>query len=330
VPRILEPDPRAIAEAVAALRAGGVVAFPTETVYGLGGDTFNAQALARIYQIKARPPANPLIAHVASPLQARRLVEAWDDCCEELARRFWPGPLTLVLARAGDVPAAASAGLPTIAVRCPRHPVALDLLRSFGGPVSAPSANRSGLVSPTTAAHVAADLAEERTLLILDGGLCEVGIESTVLDLTTRPPRILRLGLVTPGDLRRVIGSVETPEVLQQAHSPGTAPRHYAPRTPAELVAPAELQARVGNPVPRLAVLCFAGVEVPPPHRRFEMPEGAGEYAHLLYDALRRADDAGAAAILIEEPPMSNDVWCAVRDRLRRAVAGEGGGADAV
>jgi L-threonylcarbamoyladenylate synthase len=321
VARIVVPSPEMIEEATDRLRAGRLVAFPTETVYGLGADLFNEAAIDLIFERKGRPFDNPLIAHVLDPAGARHLSEGWDARCETLASRFWPGPLTFVLPRAECVPPRATAGLETIAIRAPRHDVARALLEAFGAPISAPSANRSGHVSPTSATHVAADFADDDEFMILDGGSCEVGLESTVLDLTTDPPRILRPGEVTERELREILGDVAIAAVRAQAASPGTSPRHYAPRTPAVLIESAQLFEHLGSLTEPAAVLCFNASIIIPPHRPIEMPQGAGEYARVMYDALRRADATGLSRIVIEAPPLTNDIWRAIHDRLNRATA---------
>ncbi|MHC5002861.1 MAG: L-threonylcarbamoyladenylate synthase [Planctomycetota bacterium] len=324
MPRVVEPTRAAIEEAATRLRAGQVVVFPTETVYGLGADTFNVLAVRLVYAMKGRALDNPLIAHVVDAAQAATIVVGWDARCATLAERFWPGPLTLVLPRGERVPARATAGHPTIAVRCPRHAVARRLLEAFGGPVSAPSANRSGHVSPTTAGHVAQEFADEDDLLVLDGGPCEVGIESTVLDLAADRPRILRPGSVTALELAELLGEIDAPELRGQDRGPGTTMAHYAPRTPAVLLDRAALATHLQQATDsgrRLAVLCFDPAAVMPPHRAFAMPQSAGDYAKVLYDALRRADDVGASEIAIERPPLSNEMWRAVLDRLVRATA---------
>ena len=196
--RCAAPDEHTLHEAATRLEGGGVVVMPTETVYGLAGSTMHPAAIDSIYRIKGRPSDNPLIAHVLDADGARSVVTGWDDRCDRLVDAFWPGPLTLVLGRSDAVPPAASGGRDTIAVRCPRHPAARALLKVFGGPVSAPSANRSGSVSPTTAAHVMDEFdGVDEELLLIDGGPCAIGIESTVLDLTTDPVRILRPGSIT-------------------------------------------------------------------------------------------------------------------------------------
>jgi L-threonylcarbamoyladenylate synthase len=336
MPRVLHATDDAIAQAVALLRRGRVVAIPTETVYGLAADTFNPAAIERVFALKGRPFNNPLIAHVLDWKQAARLTTLGDDdgrdssatrrssIAHELARRFWPGPLTLVLPRAADVPGIATAGLETIAIRCPSHPAARSLLEAFGGPLSAPSANRSGSVSPTTAAHVARDFAEADDLLILDGGPCDVGIESTVLDLTASPSRVLRPGGVTIESLRAALGEVEAPIVNEQAGSPGTSPRHYAPRTPAMLVKAEYLREVLsggGGGGGRAVVLCFDESIVPAGHEAILMPRDPREYAARLYDALRQADARGAGRIVIEQPRETSGLWAAIHDRLRRASA---------
>ena len=329
MPRIVAANASNIQIAADALRAGGVVAFPTETVYGLGACTLNVVAIERVYQLKGRPADNPLIAHVLDATLARDVVAAgcWDERCESLARRFWPGPLTLVLPKSARVSDRATAGRPTVAVRSPQHSAAQALLEAAGQPISAPSANRSGRVSPTSARHVLdefASVAEARDLLILDGGECEVGIESTVLDLTSSPPRILRHGSVTLEQLRAVLGEVEAPAVETQSAGPGTSPSHYAPRTPAELVAPEQVQAtlrRLGDQGQRGVALVFDPDMIKPPHRAVTMPQDGERYAHDLYQRLREADGMGCDRIVVESPPQTSQVWRAVHDRLRRATS---------
>ncbi len=320
------PGPATVPEAavVAAadrLRAGEPVAFPTETVYGLGADTFNTAAIERVYALKGRPADNPLIAHVLDTEQARRATALWDDRCELLARNCWPGPLSIVVPKAADVPRIATAGWPSIAVRSPAHPVARRLLEAFGGPISAPSANRSGGISPTTAGHVTADFADHADLMVLDGGPCTVGIESTVVDLTGPVARLLRPGFVGIEQLRSMLGEVVAPDAVEQTASPGTTLRHYAPQTPTIMVNADEVTRRLAETPASATVLCFDAADVPPPHRAILMPATPEAYAARLYAALREADRARPERILVVHPPSAEGLWKAVCDRLHRATA---------
>jgi L-threonylcarbamoyladenylate synthase len=319
MPRIVDPSPEMIDEAARRLQEASVVAFPTETVYGLGADTLNPVALHEVYELKKRPADNPLIAHVADRAQARAIVEGWDALCDRLAERFWPGPLTLVLPRAFDVPDGATAGLDTIAVRCPRHPVAGALIEAFGSPISAPSANRSGHVSPTTARHVADEFADIEDLLILDGGPSEIGLESTVLDVTARPPCILRSGAVTMAELRATAGEIDDASGGDRASTPGRPARHYAPRTPAEVVDSAVLRSRLAALEAPAAVLCFDVSAVAAPHLPIEMPADARSYAARMYEALREADGLRLEHIVIERPPRTSELWRVIEARLAQA-----------
>jgi L-threonylcarbamoyladenylate synthase len=309
---IEKPTPEAIARAAAVLREGGLVAFPTETVYGLAADATNDRAVAAIFAAKDRPRFNPLISHVAELGAARRLGR-FDERAEALAARFWPGPLTLVLPRLPDCPVSllASAGLDTIALRMPSHPVAAALLREAGVPLAAPSANRSGRVSPTTAAHVAEELGA-RVAMILDGGPCPVGLESTVLDLTTEPPTLLRPG----GVPAEALGPVRLPGAAGAApRAPGMLASHYAPRLPVRLDA---TEARPGE-----ALLAFGPGEAPPGFAATRWLSRSGDLAEAaanLFAALRaldRPEYAGIAAMPIPEQGLGR----AINDRLRRAAA---------
>ena len=320
MPVVVEPTRDEVEAAAGRLRDGRLVAFPTETVYGLGGDTYSEPALAAIFAIKGRPANNPLIAHVLDASQAARVAASWDTRCDALAEAFWPGPLTLVLPRRTEVPRRATAGLDTIAVRAPAHPVARRLLDAFGGAISAPSANRSGRVSPTTAAHVLSDLsdvADARDLPVLDGGPCGVGIESTVLDLSSPVPSILRPGAVTAKDLAPILGRVEVRQLDEQAHAPGTAPAHYAPTTPCELVSADMLTSVLGEAA--CAVLGQGDEVVGAPHHLIRMPRDAEAYGARLYAALREADSLGVERILVVDPVRANEPWDAILDRLQRA-----------
>jgi L-threonylcarbamoyladenylate synthase len=322
------PDPAAIARAAAVLRAGGLVAFPTETVYGLGANALDAAAVDRIFAAKGRPAHNPLIVHVADEAAARAVAGEWPATASRLAARFWPGPLTLVVPKAAAVPAVVTAGGPTVAVRVSAHPVALALLRAAGVPVAAPSANRSAQLSPTRAEHVLRGLAG-RIDLILDGGPTAGGIESTVLDVTTTPPRLLRPGLVEAAALEAVIGPLVRPGAARAAGdealpSPGMLARHYAPRIPLECVE--------GSGRDRVQALAAEGRRVgwltlgPPDGDISSLitvislpPEPAG-YAAGLYAALHALDALGLDRIIASLPP-DTAPWLAVRDRLRRASA---------
>jgi L-threonylcarbamoyladenylate synthase len=315
-----------IAAAAEHLRAGGVVAFPTETVYGLGADAFNERAVARVYELKGRPTRNPLIVHVSGPEMARQVVAAWPEEAEALARAFWPGPLSIILPKSAGVPDLVSAGGPTVAVRCPLHPMALALLFEFEGPLVGPSANLSGQVSPTSSEHVR-EAFGNTDVMILDGGRCSAGIESTVLSLADlRTPRVLRPGLVGPEEIARVLGrSVEMGDPRSGPHdgplaSPGLLDRHYAPRTPARLFGAAEWPGVLENPHGVTVVITHRLRDVVPPHHLIAMPPTPDEYAAALYAALREADAISPAQILIERPPIDGPVWHAIADRLRRAT----------
>lgn len=324
--RILQaagPDDPAICEAAEILRAGGLVAFPTETVYGLGADGLNPEAVARIYSAKGRPATNPVILHVDSIASARALVSQWPDPAQRLAERFWPGPLTLVLPASEQVPAIVRAGGPTVALRCPAHRVAQALIKAVGRPLAAPSANRSQHLSPTLAEHVASSLGEAVDL-ILDGGPTEAGLESTILDLSGPRPRILRPGPVAPAELAALLGAVDLWEGAVKAGetqaAPGMAERHYAPRAQLELVAPGSgLAAGPG----RIAYVAFGHLPpLPDSIRGILLPLDAEAVGTRLFALLHELDDAGFERVVMEQPP-AGEAWMAVRDRLRRASAQE-------
>jgi L-threonylcarbamoyladenylate synthase len=325
------PDAAALARAAALLRGGGLVAFPTETVYGLGVNALDAAAVGRLFAAKGRPAQNPLIVHVAKAAQVLELAEEWPDAAARLATRFWPGPLTLVVHKRAVVPDAVTAGGPTVALRMPAHPVALGLLRAAALPVAAPSANRSSTISPTRAEHVLRSL-DGRIDLVLDGGPTPGGIESTVVDVTTQPPRLLRPGLVTPADLEALLGQISRPEEMAEgaeaARSPGMMRRHYAPSVPLECVEAGAAAARVEELARqglRVGWLTFAPwEELTEPHQvlRLLFPTDPVLYAAQLYDALHTIDVSGVQRIVVTLPP-ATDEWLAVRDRLRRASAEE-------
>jgi L-threonylcarbamoyladenylate synthase len=323
----LNPDPAALARAAETLRAGGLVAFPTETVYGLGAHALDPAAVARIYAAKGRPGYNPLIVHVADVDAARWLASAWPREADALASAFWPGPLTLVLPKNDSIPDSVTAGLPSVALRVPAHPVAHALLRAAGIPVAAPSANRSTEVSPTTAQHVARSLGE-RVDVIVDGGSCPVGIESTVLSLAGPVPTLLRPGTISIDDLRPVIGEVALPSAAPDATaarpSPGMLDRHYAPRAELRLFDPTRNARLPGGSDARTAALIIGpprSVAIPPEMDVVRMPESAAEYAAALYGALHDLDEQGYALVWVQQPPDA-PAWAGVRDRLRRAATG--------
>ena len=319
-----DPDDPALLEAAAILRRGGLVAFPTETVYGLGADATNPDAVSRIFKAKGRPPSNPLIVHADGLAMASRAAREFNDDARALAGAFWPGPLTLVLPRSALIPEIVAAGGPTVGVRVPTHPAALALIRQVGRPLAAPSANRSNRISPTTAAHVADDL-DGRIDLILDAGPCPVGLESTVLDLSGAAPRILRPGPISPDRLAAILGRPILPPIADRddaepLRSPGRLAVHYAPRIPAVRIEP-------GDAIPNGLVQTETALLLIGPRReridtdvqcRIELLEPI-EAARNLYDALHRLERSGAARIIVFMPTDAPE-WAAVRDRLGRAT----------
>lgn len=315
-----------IARAVARLRAGELVAFPTETVYGLGADALNPAAVARVFATKGRPSHNPLIVHVASIEMARSLARHWPREADLLARAFWPGPLTIVVPKAPHVPESVTAGGDTVALRQPAHPVAQALLDAFSGPLVGPSANRSGHVSPTTAAHVRAEFADSvpSPIQVLDGGPCAVGVESTVVMLDGSTPRILRPGAIGAKAIARALGismrEVEVPSRTStpSAHldgsrplaSPGLLESHYAPRTH--------------------TIICRSLARTPPGALIVRLPSDPRRCAAELYHVLRSADELAQttnAQVIALIPPRTyygssrDPLWLAIRDRVRRATA---------
>lgn len=319
------PNEQVLRTAADVIRAGGLVGFPTETVYGLGANALDPAAVGRIFAAKGRPATNPLIVHVDGETMLRAVAATWPAAAADLAARFWPGPLTLVLAKTPAVPDEVTAGGPTVAVRMPAHPVALGLIRTAGVPLAAPSANRSSELSPTRAAHVLAGLGG-RIDLILDSGPTANGIESTVVSLAGEWPVLLRPGPIAVGELERVVGPIERRGAVSgnvPLPSPGMLARHYAPRTPVELhedrdrlVVRADELARSGERLAAVVIGAGAGlagsVKV--------MPEDPAGYAARLYDVLHELDGCRLTRLLVEMPP-DTDEWLAVRDRLRRAAS---------
>jgi L-threonylcarbamoyladenylate synthase len=296
------------------LRAGGLVGFPTETVYGLGADASSEKAIARLYAVKRRPVDHPVIVHFASADDAFSWAAAVPPPARVLAKEFWPGPLTLILKRSARARDFVTGGQDTVGVRVPSHPVARQLLKEFGGAIAAPSANRFGKVSPTTAAHVRADLGKDVDL-VMEGGPSEVGIESTIVDLSGAAAVLLRPGSISKQALEAVIGSLAEKAATSPRHSGGLE-RHYAPRTPARMV-PAHALDKEISKGRSVAVLAFSR-----PDERVDfwlrMPREPQAYARRLYAALRELDSAECERILVEAPP-GGDEWDAVRDRLKRA-----------
>jgi L-threonylcarbamoyladenylate synthase len=313
----------ALAEGARVLRAGGLVAFPTETVYGLGAHALDADAVQRIYEAKGRPAVNPIIVHVASLGAARALASDWTPAAEKIAQAFWPGPVTIVVRKRAEVPAIVTAGGDTVGLRIPAHPIALALLEQAGVPVAAPSANLSTQVSPTTAQHVERGLGD-RVDLIIDGGPTTVGIESTVVDATGETPRVLRPGMIARHDIARVAGAAdggefpvdEFPVDEERPRSPGMMAKHYAPRARVVLLDRAALLRRLADESGRTGVIAFGPVDAATVEI---MPGDPAGYARRLYAALHALDEARCEIILVERPPASAE-WAAIRDRLQRAA----------
>ncbi|MFF4038397.1 L-threonylcarbamoyladenylate synthase [Streptomyces sp. NPDC001816] len=312
-----------IEKAAGVLRAGGLVAFPTETVYGLGANAEDPAAVSRIFQVKGRPPSHPLIVHLDGAEHLDDWVEDVPATARLLAERFWPGPLTLVLRRGRRVPLEATGRLQTVAVRVPDHPVALALLAAFGGGVTAPSANRFGQVSPTTANHVRAELGDAVDF-VLDGGPCEVGVESTIVDATGEIPSILRPGGVTHEDLEAVLGYPLAVPSTSRVRVPGQHPSHYAPRArvvlvePEKVVAEADLAQELGHQVGVLLPPSFTDAPVKA-HAVVPVPGSPAAYARGLYRFLRELDQRGCD-LIVASLPAEEGLGLAIANRLRRAA----------
>lgn len=304
-----------ISEAAARIRGGGLVAFPTETVYGLGANALDPQAVAKIYELKGRPPTSPLIVHVSSIDMAREIAAEWPPLAEELAQKWWPGPLTIVLPKnvllkKPTIPDIVTAGLPTVGIRMPNHSIALELIEKAGVPIAAPSANRFGELSPTTAEHVRDAFGDD--LPVLDGGPSQVGIESTVVAIEDGVLKLLRPGMISLGDLESVAAHAGVSDP-----APGMQPRHYSPRTRLLLVdGPHSLPDRLGAYVWRKksGLVC----------RSIHMPSAPREYAAGLYAVLHQLDHENLPWIAVEAPP-DTPAWAAIRDRLRRAARADRG-----
>ncbi len=302
------PGSEEIARAAAVIREGGVVAFPTETVYGLGANALDPKAVRRIFELKGRPETSPLIVHVASIAMARDLALIWPEAAEKLAVKFWPGPLTLVLKKQPEVPDLVTAGLQTVGLRMPSHPVALELIRQAGVPIAAPSANLFTKLSPVKAEHVRSAFGD--ALIVLEGGASDVGIESTVVSLAGEHPVLLRPGVISKATIEREIGEMGTATGTKGAHSsPGQHEQHYRPHTPVV----------VGSPPDGEGAYLYYSHRIEGPVN-IAMPATPREYAAALYATLHDADLAGHDWIAIEPVP-DDPEWDGIRDRLRRAAS---------
>jgi L-threonylcarbamoyladenylate synthase len=321
-----------IDQAARALEAGLLVALPTETVYGLGADAENPAALAAIYAAKGRPQDHPVIVHIAPGADLAYWASAIPLEARQLAEAFWPGPLTMILKRAPNIPDTVSGGQDTVGIRCPSHPVAVRLLQAFKGGkggIAAPSANKFGHVSPTTAAHVREEFGPDpRIAAVLEGGQSEVGIESTIVDLSrlaSHGPVLLRPGHISSEQIAAVIGRQPALPDAAAPRASGTLESHYAPLTPVALLEAAALPAAIdglGKAGRKAAVIHYG--PVPAVHAATTLPAEPAGYAHALYASLRAMDGTGADVILVEAPPQ-NEAWLGVNDRLRRAAHGSAG-----
>jgi L-threonylcarbamoyladenylate synthase len=318
-------DDAALDQAADLLRQGRLVAFPTETVYGLGADASNAEAVGRIFAAKGRPADHPLIVHIADAGCLTDWAESVPDAARRLAERFWPGPLAIILKKKPNVPDAVTGGQPTVGLRVPSHSVALRLLRKFGGGIAAPSANRFCRISPTTARHVEEELGDSVDM-ILDGGPCEVGVESTIIDLSGARPRLLRPGRITQVQIEEVLGvrlSLAVKTESLDIRAPGLMAVHYAPSTPAVLCDNEDLSETLSTLITqsrRVGLIAYRRSNPPLGLAHIlPMPTEAHEYAQALYAALREMDNLRLDMIVVEQPP-EGESWQAVNDRLRKAT----------
>lgn len=308
----------AVTDAVDTLQAGGLVVIPTETVYGLAADARNPDAVGKIFALKGRPSDHPLIVHIAGADQLPQWAIDIPEAAYRLAERFWPGPLALVLKKRGDVPDAVTGGQSTVALRCPDNAVTLALLKQFAGGLAAPSANRFGRISPTTAQHVRDEFGEQ-TPLVLDDGPCRVGIESTIVDLTQATARILRPGSIGIDQLRPMLPGIVAGSEAGSPRVSGDLDAHYAPRTPMKMLDREQLIEAAH--VQDTAALCLG--DLPLGLTGVALAKDAPAYAQALYASLRWLDQQPAAQILVEQIPR-DAAWAAIADRLRRAITGSG------
>lgn len=305
---ILKPTPENIQLAAEAILAGELIAMPTETVYGIAADATNPKAIAKLFELKGRPAENPLIVHISDFVQLEDIVGEWTPAADVLANRFWPGPLTLVVKKSDLIPSIVTGGLDTVAVRMPDHPVALEVIESAGVPIAAPSANRFMQLSPTSAGNIDPAIST-KLAFILDGGPCRIGLESTVVDITQNPPRILRPGGISRGDIQAALG-IQLGEVPSngERRGPGMYARHYAPYGQVMLCD------ALGDEDAGLVI------GEPKNEMQLQMPGDPVAYGARLYDYLHKLDAMGVPVIKIERPPDTGD-WEAVMDRLRKASA---------
>lgn len=315
-------DTAAYKHAANLLRAGELVAFPTETVYGLGGDASNLMAVAKIFAAKQRPANHPLIIHIGELNQLKDWASEIPDSAIKLAEKFWPGPLTIILHAAHHIPAILTGGQKTIGIRMPGHPVARKLLAAFGHAIAAPSANRFGHISPTCAEHVVEEL-DDTVELVLDGGPCSLGLESTIIDLTGTKARLLRPGPLTPSEISEVLGEKITTDKSDAPRVSGSLPVHYAPHTPMQIIATTEIEKKLSDlqkDHSRIVVMSRQPYATYFSHVTWQvMPSDPKSYGQQLYAQLRNVDRLGFDLIIIEEPP-NEDAWLAIRDRLTRAA----------
>ena len=327
MPQVLLGDQRGIHAALERFRAHEPVVIPTETVYGLAAPTHDEAGLSEVYTLKGRPTNNPLIAHVTDSIMAQSIVANWDDQAQALADALWPGPMTLILPKHPTVPEVATAGLQTIALRAPSHPIAQTLINAVGAPLSAPSANRSGNVSPTSVQHVLDDYEAHpgaTQLLVLDGGPCDLGMESTVLSLVDSKPKLLRPGIVSRASIESIIGPVDDDIKTTQNASPGSSPKHYAPKTTVRLIEESSWDSALKQLNHTDVVFITIGsMPLPQNATAIQLPLDPMSVAAALYAAIRSADALArkhSATLIIISTPPNEPPWQAVRDRLQRAA----------
>ena len=319
---MLDASPAGMDRAVRLLRQGELVAFPTETVYGLGADAADSEAVRKIFAAKGRPADHPLIVHLPDTEAMRDWARDIPKVAWTLAEKFWPGPMALVLKKRAEVSGLITGGQDTIGLRVPAHPVAQKLLQTFGGALAAPSANRFGRISPTTAEHVITEFGgRSGVAAVIDGGPCAVGVESTIIDLSGDEPCLLRPGMISVDAVEQVLGeSLRAPESGQGPRASGRLPSHYAPNTPLKLLPIEAIEEQLQRNDARLGVLAIDQTPARPLAQPWQvMPADPVDYAHQLYAELRRLDQLDLARILVQQPPETAE-WAAINDRLRRAA----------